>query len=203
LSLGCCGWGGGSRLFGLANGAGGLARDDNHRDAAAFGASGPLDVAAVGQAIGDPAHARQGHIGVEAFAAAHQHGELHPVAAFEELFGLLDFDFQVVIVGVGPQAEFLELLLVDVLLLLFVLAVLLLAEVHDFADRGSLGRGDLHEIHIDLAGHAEGLQGSDDADLVVLVVDEADLRHPDSFIDPELLFDSDVCTLLLYGQDSL
>jgi hypothetical protein len=196
LRLGRSGRGGGSRLLGLASSAGGLARDDNHRDAATFGAGGPLDVAAVGEAIGNPAHTGQGHVGVEPFAAAHHHGELDPVAAFEELPGLLDFDVQVVVIGVGPQAEFLELLLVDVLFLFFVLAVLLLTEVHDAADRGSLGRGDLDEVHIDFAGHAKGLQGGDDADLGPLVVDQTDLRYANPFIDPDLLFDSDVCTLL-------
>ncbi len=68
-------------------------------------------------------------------AATEQDIDQHLVLRFEELAGTLDLDLDVVVAGLGPDPDFLDVDLVLLLLgELFLLRVLELAEVDDFAD---------------------------------------------------------------------
>ncbi len=109
-----------------------------------------------------------------------------------KLVGPLHLDVQVVAVGVGTEAYFLELLLVNVFLLLLPLAVLLLAEVHDSAYGRTLTGGNLDEVHVHLPSHPEGVLRGDQAYLIAFMINQSYLRHADPLIDPQWLFDSDV-----------
>ena len=95
-------------------------------------------------------------------AAAEQHVDLHLVVVLEELAGLVDLRLDVVLAGLGPDADLLELLLVRLLVRLLGLGVLELAVVHDLAHRRPLGGGDLDQVQPGLAGHLQRLVGRDD-----------------------------------------
>jgi hypothetical protein len=77
--------------------------------------------------------------------------------------------------------------------------VLVLAEVHELADRRLRQRGDLDEIEIGLDGQSECVLDSDDPDLLAVRADEANLGDPDPVIDAWL--DADGASLLVRMGD--
>jgi hypothetical protein len=90
-------------------------------------------------------------------------------------------------VGVGAEPNFLRRIVRRLLLLgplLPILFVLVTAVVHQFAYWGTSLWRDFDEIHSDLFGHLESLEGLDDADLSALVVDQSNGTDPDLSIDP-------------------
>jgi hypothetical protein len=68
-------------------------------------------------------------------------------------------------------------------LLLLPLRILELAEVHDAAHGRARGRRDLDEVEAGFLGALHRVVGRDDADLLALLVDEADLGDPDLSVD--------------------
>ena len=115
-------------------------------------------------------------------AAEHQH-ELHLVALLEEALGAFELDVVVVIVGVRAQPHLLQPALVRVGLLLLLL-VLVLAEVHDLADRRVRLVGDFDEVESGPLGTGERLGQRDDADLFAVGADEPYLAGTNLFVDP-------------------
>jgi hypothetical protein len=68
-------------------------------------------------------------------------------------------------------------------LLSLLLLVLVLRVVEHADDRRFRGRRDLDEIEIGRARTLERLRGRHDADLLALLVDQANLRHADPVVD--------------------
>src|SRR5262249_8559949 len=112
----------------------------------------------------------------------------HAVLVLKEAARLVDLGVDVVLAGLGADADFLELLLV--LLLLAGLAGLLVLElpvVHDLAHRRPLVGGHLDEVEVGLAGHLHRLRGGDDAELRAAGADQANRADADFLVDPLLL----------------
>ena len=65
------------------------------------------------------------------------------------------------------------------------LLVLILAVVHDPADRRHRGGRDLHQVEAFLPGDGQGLRRGHDAQLLPRVVDHADFADADAFVDAE------------------
>ena len=120
-----------------------------------------------------------------------EHGKLHPVPFFEEFDCVFDLDTTVMVVDLWTQPNLFECYSVLSFLVLFLFALLLiepLTEVHDTA-YGRLGVwGDLDQIKPGLPCLAQGIVGIDDADLVVLFVDQSDRTYADPVVDSESLF---------------
>src|SRR6185369_14140464 len=88
--------------------------------------------------------------------------------------------------GHRPNAQLLDLDLVLIAaarLLLLLLLVLVLPEVHDAAHRGPLVRGDLDEVELLVQRQGEGVGRLHDAELLVVLVDDADLADADVVVD--------------------
>lgn len=97
------------------------------------------------------------------FAAAEQHINENLVLVFQEFARLVNFGFDVVVAGFGANPDFLELLLVWLVLGFLVrLLVTKLAVVHDLADRRPFGRGDLNQVELSFARQIQGLRCHDD-----------------------------------------
>ncbi len=123
------------------------------------------------------------------FPPAKHDRDLDFVTLFQQFGGGPRFEVDIVVVDFRLHAHFAELHILLVFLglaLLLGLFVLEAAEVHQPGDwRGSLG-GNLDQVDIALAGHAQRLGGLDDTDLAAFLVDQADFRHADAFVDARL-----------------
>src|SRR5262249_1123150 len=117
--------------------------------------------------------------------AAEEDVEHHLVLVFQELARLVDLDLDVMVAGLGADADFFELLLVWLSLALFAgLLVAELAVVHDLADRRPLLGGHLDQVELCLAGHLQGLRGRDDAELFAVGADQPHGADADLLVDP-------------------
>ena len=86
----------------------------------------------------------------------HRHNDL--VLVLEKLAGAVDLDLDVVLARLGPHADFLDLGLVRLALVLpLLLLVLVLAVVHDTADGRLLVGRHLDQVQIDLSRGLDGL----------------------------------------------
>src|SRR6056297_2889114 len=153
------------------------ARSDDHDHLAAFHLGHVLDLAHPLDVARDTLEQVAPEILVRHLAPAKAQRDLDLVAALEEFQHVAHLD--VVIMGVGPGAE-LDLLDLDGLLLLarfglaFLLFVLVLAEIHDLADRRiRIGR-DFHEVEPHFLCHLERPRGRDEADIFAVGTDQAD-----------------------------
>jgi hypothetical protein len=113
------------------------------------------------------------------FAATEAQSDLHLVAVFQEFVDVAHFD--IVVVGVRVWTE-LDLFDLDDLLLLAGLGlallgfVLILAEIHDFAN-GGIGVGrDFNQVQPCLVCHFHGTGGGDHAGIFAVSSDEPDFR---------------------------
>lgn len=154
-----------------------LVRGEDDCDVATGVLGGTFDLGDVGEFLADALDSVHADFLVRDFASAETLAEEHLVALHEEAAGLLDADLDIVIVDLrrAAQADFLEFLaLAGVAFLLLGLLVLVLAVVHDFAERRADIGLDLDEIEARFFRHAERFARLDDTDLIVLMVDEAD-----------------------------
>jgi hypothetical protein len=127
---------------------------------------------------------------VSSLTTTEEHGELDLVAVVKELASLVDLDAQVVIVDLRAKADFLELALFGVaarLLLFLFLLVLPLPIVHDLADRWTREGRDFDEVQLRFFSAAFGFVKFDNADLRVVLVDEANGGDSNLFVDAQLL----------------
>jgi len=120
------------------------------------------------------------------FPAAQEYFDFYLVAFLEEFFRHITLDFQ--IMRVRPEADA-DAFHVDRFLfglvdpVLFGLLVLVFAVIHYLADRGQSPRGDFHQIKLLLLGDLQRVERSHNSQLVARIVNHADLRNPDLFID--------------------
>src|SRR5262249_14351569 len=103
------------------------------------------------------------------------------VVVLQELARLVDLGVDVVLAGLGPDPDLLQLLLVD-LAALARLLVTQLAVVEDLADRRALPPGYLDQVEVGLTGHVHGLGGRHDAELLPVGADQPDRADPDLFV---------------------
>ena len=100
---------------------------------------------------------------------------------------MLLLELVVVLVDLGAELDLLDL---DHLLVLpsfaraLLLLVLILAEIHDAADRRHRRRRDLDQVEPFLLGNRQGLRRRHDAELRAGVVNYPDFADPDAFVDP-------------------
>jgi hypothetical protein len=112
------------------------------------------------------------------------------VLVHQERLRLIHLELDVVLAGLGAEADLLDLGVVDVrLVVLLLLLVLELAEVHDPADGRLLVRRHLDEVEARLPRQVQGLVRGDDAQLGAVGPDHADRSDPDLVVDAVLLLD--------------
>ena len=103
----------------------------------------------------------------------------------EKLCRLAPFGFQVMVVDLRSNANFLEFDDVLILARIALLAALLIPElaiVHKTAHRWNSIRRNFDEIKSLLASHLERVTRRDDPYLVTFVIDQPDLADPDALI---------------------
>ena len=104
---------------------------------------------------------------------------------FEEFLRALDLDLDVVVAGLGPDPDFLDVDLVLLLLgELFLLRVLELAVVDDFADGRPLVGSDLDQVQSSLASRFESFARRHDAEHDALGVDDPHGGDADLLVHP-------------------
>src|SRR5208283_2724082 len=85
----------------------------------------------------------------------------------------------------------------DLMGMSLVLSLLLLifefAEIHDSANRRSLGRGDLHQIEVDLSRGLDRLVRRHDTQLLPVIANHTNGASTNLFVDP-------LCLLLRFGS---
>jgi hypothetical protein len=98
---------------------------------------------------------------------------------------LVELELDIVLAGLGPEADFFDLGLMRVrLAVLLFLLVLEFAEVHDSANGRALVGRDFDEIQIRLASSRHRLIGRHDSQLRPIGADHANRRNPNLVIDP-------------------
>ena len=144
-----------------------------------------LDLGHVLKGLEDLVHDPSALVDVGQLAAPEEDVDQDLILVLQELAGPLDLDLDVVVAGLGPHADFLDLDLVGLLLAgAFLLLVLELAVVHDLADRRPFVGRDLDEVETKLAGGFHGLAGRQDAEHGAVGANDADGRNADLFVDP-------------------
>jgi len=129
-------------------------------------------------------------LGVCLLAAAEHDRHLDLVLLAQEALDVAALRVVVVVGDLRPQ---LDLAHVDLLLVLarglglLLLLVLVLRVVEQPRDRRARIGGHLDQVEVALLRHRQRLVGLGDADLAAVLVDEADLRHPDPLVDPRLV----------------
>ena len=127
---------------------------------------------------------------VSHFPATEDDRHDHLILVLEKVSGLVNFEFDVVIACFGAEADFLDLGVVNVgLVVLLLLLVLELAEVHNSADRRLLIRRHFDEIQPGVAGDPHRFVRWDDAQLTAISSDYSDRADPNLLIDAMLLLD--------------
>src|SRR5262249_49221821 len=123
---------------------------------------------------------------VDDLAAAERDDEPDLIPLFEEPPDVANLELVVVVVGLRPELDLFDLDDRRVLLRLVGLLRLLVLElpvVHDAADgRHGLGR-DLAEVEPSVFRHTQRLVRRHDAELAVVIRDDADLRHANATVD--------------------
>src|SRR5688572_12769039 len=128
---------------------------------------------------------------VRHFAAAEENRRLDLVAVFNEALDVVLLELVVVLVDLRAKLDLLDLdhLLVTLgLARPLLLLVLILAVVHDPADRRHGGRRDFDQVEAFLSGKDESLGRRHDAQLLPRVVDYSDFSNSDPLVDAEPIF---------------
>lgn len=123
------------------------------------------------------------------FPSAEHHFDLYLVPFFKEVFGFSCFSLKVSSAGVEVEANRFEF---DFFLMCFLLSFrlgLLVSKctiVEDAGDRGNCERRDFDEVEISFDREAEGLFFRQDAELIILLVDDAEFAGSDLVVGAEI-----------------
>ena len=126
------------------------------------------------------------------FTSPEKYGRLDLVALLQESDDVILLEFVIVIIRVGSKLHFLDR---DVFLVLLGLVKLLVhlvkvfAIIHDPANRGLCSWRYLDQVQAPLLGNFQCLLRGHDSELLVLVVNDADLARSDSPVDPYVFID--------------
>lgn len=159
-------------------------RADEYVRVAAFQARLPFNCSDAGKVLGETQQQLSAQIDVSYFASAELHHSLHAVAFFEETDGVVFLEFVIVIVGIRPEFEFLDLnhvlLLFCVVLLLF-LFVLPLPVIHGLCHGWFRGGSDQDQVEPHILRLAHGGGGGHDLNGAVRE-DSANFFDPNRFV---------------------
>ena len=138
------------------------------------------------RAPGQPLENTAADVGVRHLAAPEEDRRLDLVAFFDEPVNMVLLELVIVLVDLRSELDFLDL--DDVLMLLrfpgaLLLLVLILAEVHDPADRRHGRRRDLDQVEPLLLGDGQRLRRRHDAELLAGIVDDTDFADTNAFVD--------------------
>lgn len=122
-----------------------------------------LELRILRQIVEDMFHDATAFIDVGHFSASEHHRDYDLVLVLQKPDGLAYFRFDIVIASLRTQADFLGLRLVCLLSGLFILLVLVLAEVHDSTNRWSLVRSYFHQIQSSFSSSTESVFDGDDS----------------------------------------
>ena len=158
-----------------------------HRDhSLAFHTRHLFDFADIDELLEDIVEDPFAFVDVLQLAATEEHVHQYLVVVFQEFACLVDLRVHVMIAGLGADADFFQLLLMDLGFVLFVgLLIAQFAIVEDLTDGRALVRGDLNEVESRLAGQVEGLLRRHDAELLAIDANEADGTDADLIVDPK------------------
>src|SRR5690554_94974 len=137
-----------------------LRRGKDHQHGPALHRRTLFDKSDVVQLTDNPVHLLARDLGVRNLTAPEPDSHLDLVAILQPAASVADLEREVVIGGLRPEADLLDLdllLLAARLTLLLRLLILELAEVHDLADRRIGIRGDLNQVEASLFGAAQRL----------------------------------------------
>src|SRR6185503_5103261 len=126
-------------------------------------------------------------LGMRHLPAAEEDRRLDLVAILEEALDVLLLELVVVLVDLGAELDLFDLdhlLVLPSLTRALLLLVLILAEIHDAADRRHRRRRDLDQVEPLLLGDGESLRRRHDAELCARIVDHSDFTDPDAFVYP-------------------
>lgn len=144
-----------------------------------------LDLGNIGKHFHNPVQNDLATVFMRHFPTSEKHGHLAAIAIFNKATNVFDLGFQIVIIGLGTELDFLDLYLGLTLfgfLGLFLFLVKILAIVHNLTDR-RLGVGrHLDEIKPDFFGALERLGNRHDAQLIAVITYYANLFCPDLLI---------------------
>jgi hypothetical protein len=166
-----------------------LERSHEHDHGPAFHPRWLLDRTVRTELIGELVEQDSAEVRVSHLAAAEEHGQLDLVPSVEEFRGLATLRFEVVVVDLGPDANFFQLddVLVAAGLALFAaLLVSELAVVHEPADGWHGVRSHLDQVEPTLARHLKRIECRDNPNLLAVLIDQPDLADPDALIDASL-----------------
>ncbi len=110
---------------------------------------------------------------VSQLAAAKHQGDLHFVLLLQEADSLLHLEIDIVLTRFWTETNFFDSGVVRVLMGLLFLFILVLAVVHDPADRRALVGRHLHKIEAHFPRLRNGLRGRDDSQLLPIGTDNA------------------------------
>jgi len=151
-----------------------------------------LDEAEVGHVVRQPLQQSKTQLRPRLLPATEHDRHLHLVPGLEEPDDVTLLGLVVVRVDLRPQLHLLDdglrLVLASFAGLLRVL-VLELSVVHELAHRRPGGRGDFDQVEVGLLCQPKGIADSDDADLLTVGSDQADLGNANPVVDAML--DSD------------
>ena len=122
-------------------------------------------------------------------ASPELHDDLDLVALLQEGDDVLLLEVVVVVVGLGPELDRLDLDLVRLLFRdpsLLAQLVLVLAVVHDSADRGTSGGRHFDQIQTAFHGKLECVARLHHSELFTVFIYDQDPRNPDHAIDAKL-----------------
>src|SRR5436190_19783557 len=188
----------GGRLSSRGPGGAGtlLGRQKSHENVA-FHARHGLDLPLITALEQQAVHLGASHFLVRHFAAAMKNHGAHFVALPEEAEDLVFANLIIVLCGVGPKLDFLQLRTAAALALLvrlLVELVLIFSVIGDFADRGVGGGRDFHQVQALFARQFHGLERLHDTELAAILVNHPDFACADALVDaravtrPEVAF---------------
>jgi hypothetical protein len=129
------------------------------------------------------------NVRVRHFAPAEKHCQFDFVTRVQEPGSLPAFGFEIVIIDLRPNADFLKFdnVLVAARFTLFpALLIPELAVIHEPANRRDRIRSDFDKIEPALTGHFQRISRRNDPNLLACLVDESNFPNPDSLIDARL-----------------
>lgn len=120
---------------------------------------------------------------VSHLASAEQNADLHFILVLQKFFCLAKLGANIFLTSLGPKTNLFRLGVRLPGVLLFVLVVLVLAVIHDSADRGPLVGGDFHKIQARIASPLESLLCGNDSQLLSLFAHDSNRCDTNVLID--------------------
>ena len=153
-----------------------LRRGDHHRHPPTVHGWNALHLHGFAQFLDDLVEGFDGPFPVNSLPTPKEHGELDLVPFLEKAAGAIQLDAPIVLVGLGAKADFLQNDYVSTgcSLLPFLPLILVLAVIHDTADRRFFHRRDFNKVKPRITRKAQRFFHWDDTELRLILV-----YHPD------------------------